>query len=173
MRLSPARHPTAGRENAKRPPRASRPRKSRRFRRLATHRLQTALPIVAHRSLRASRRQIPALPCRYHSFASIRGDRNKAPHVAQCRGIPSRHCRPRLASQSGQRFLNCSRHNTIAAPKTVPMRLFWVDCDSEKNSMRQIVVSVKSQNTMNSPIVAWWWRNRSFRSSLVIQEIRD
>jgi hypothetical protein len=78
--------------------------------------------------------------------------------------MPSRTCQPRLARQFGQRFVNWSSDNTIAAPKRVPIKLSWVRLEISKNSITPIETNTKSQKATNNPIVALWcWRN-FFRS---------
>ncbi len=90
--------------------------------------------------------------------------RKPAPHLWQFFGMPSRTCQPRLARQFGQRFVNWSSDNTIAAPKRVPIKLSWVRLEISKNSITPIVTNTKSQKATNNPIVALWcWRN-FFRS---------
>ena len=86
--------------------------------------------------------------------------RKFTPHLRQFIGIPNRTCQPRLARQFGQRFANWSRHNTITAPKIVPIKLCWVRLEISKNSIIPIATNTKSQKATNNPIVALWcWRN--------------
>ena len=90
--------------------------------------------------------------------------RKLAPHLWHFFGMPSRTCQPRLARQFGQRFVNWSRHNTRAAPNSVPIKLSWVRLEISKNSITPIATNTKSQKAINNPIVALWcWRN-FFRS---------
>jgi len=102
--------------------------------------------------------------CMYYLSCPFGVCRKLAPHLWQFFGMPSRTCQPRLARQFGQRFVNWSRHNTIAAPNSVPIKLSWVRLEISKNSITPIATNTKSQKAISNPIVALWcWRN-FFRS---------